>query len=120
RKVTQLEARFITDSNKIENLEARCNKYQKTSESLKDKAKNVLQMSQRFVNNTMERRNFSPPSHDQTTKNKTQSSFNLSQTETEKLVDSAASKIPGEMGRGTSQTKNNPEIDSTQVKLKQT
>ena len=53
----------------------------------------------------MQRRKFSPLSQKQTTKNKTQSSFNLSRTETEKLVDSAQSKIPQENARNTSSSR---------------
>lgn len=91
KKLTQLEMRFLTDTTKINSLEAKCNKYKKTSEMLKEKAKNVLEMSQKCVNSTFNGRQVSPVSLLHTTKNNTGSSFNLSPTETD-LVTSGAKK----------------------------
>ena len=105
KKLSILEVRFVNDSQKINKLESRWIKYKETTNLLKEKAKNVLVISQKWVNDTMQRRKFSPLSQQQTTKNKTQSSFNLSRTETEKLVDSALSKIPQELQRETSSPK---------------
>lgn len=118
KKVTQLELRFLTDSQKIASLEAKCEKYKKTTDALKEKAINVLQMSQKCVNTAMERRDLSPQSHIQTTKNKTQSSFNLSRTETEKLINSTNSKAPIELPLSSSSRKHR--LESTQEKLKNT
>lgn len=47
KKVNQLELRFLSDSQKISTLEAKCEKYKKTTDALKEKAMNVLQMSQK-------------------------------------------------------------------------
>ena len=120
RKLNILELRFVDDSHKINQLESRCNKYKKTTDLLKEKAKNVLIISQKWVNDTMQRRKFSPLSQQQTTKNKTQSSFNLSRTETEKLVDSALSKIPQEFPPGTTSSKKIDAISNEKSKEKDT
>jgi hypothetical protein len=62
------------------------NKYQKTSEALAKKAQSVLNISQKWVNGVISRRKCSPSSNQATGKHKSPTSFNLSQTETEKLA----------------------------------
>ena len=94
-------------------LKENANKYEgkisdlnQSSTLLKEKAKNVLLLSQKWNYNAIWHTKCSPVSFEMpTTKNKTQSSFNLSQTETEKLIDSWYSKVPHDLPRPTSTIK---------------
>jgi len=116
RKFNILEVQVGSDYRRISDLETRCNKYHKTSEMLKVKAKNVLEMSQNFPNDLQR---CSPPSAIKTTKNKTQSSFNLSQTETEKQIDSTLSKVQKENSQNESNKKLSSEKELTLNKNRQ-
>eukprot|EP00343_Euplotes_focardii_P003227 CAMPEP_0205813730 /NCGR_PEP_ID=MMETSP0205-20121125/18463_1 /ASSEMBLY_ACC=CAM_ASM_000278 /TAXON_ID=36767 /ORGANISM="Euplotes focardii, Strain TN1" /LENGTH=252 /DNA_ID=CAMNT_0053096259 /DNA_START=138 /DNA_END=896 /DNA_ORIENTATION=+ len=60
QRITSLELQLKTENltlkKTIFTLESRCNKYKKTSDALKLKAKNVLELSQKYMNSSFQNR----------------------------------------------------------------